>query len=486
MSNILIGKPTAPLTWTDLKHRMWRQGNLQWKLDPLQVSISKAVYATNARKVCILSSRQIGKSYWAVVFALEFLIKNPGKIVRIIAPTLTACNDIVNDNLNAILEDCPPDFIVRRKSEMRWSINPEAGKRKQSTLRLGALEREYVDKNRGGNASIIIYEECGFVRGDDFNYGVNSVLGPQLLRSAGREIFVSTPSEDPEHPLHTRIKPEAEALGTFFSYTLYDSPSITQEMVDAAITRCGGTDTDDFQREYLARIIRPSSFMVVPPYDEVRHVAPFDPPLEAHWTVTIDWGGVRDLTVALFHTWDFASARHLIWDEQVFAPNTSTDHIVDRLKEWERKWHNFRVQARYADVFSQTSIDMYNMQYPTMVPPKGQWLAMVNGMVVHFSTDTILIHPRCNFLRRSLRSGLFNKRRDDFDRSPELGHMDALAALMYAVRGQSRVNPYTGREALPANIVVPYQHKTEQDKLAESLNPGGNWDMPRTFGAFRK
>jgi len=49
--------------------------------------------------------RQIGKSYWSVGHTLEFLIKNPNTIGRIVAPTLSNCNDIVGDNLTKITED---------------------------------------------------------------------------------------------------------------------------------------------------------------------------------------------------------------------------------------------------------------------------------------------------------------------------------------------------------------------------------------------
>ena len=169
---------------------LWSEGDLEYKMDPLQKIISDTVRRdfANTKKICILSSRQIGKSYWVMCFALEYLIRNPGTICRVIAPTKDKCEEIVEDNLNAIVQDVPPGIIVRSTSKNRWNLF------NKSSLRLGALERQFVDKNRGGNASLIIYEECGFVTGDDFNYGVNSVIGPQLLRSKGHEIFTQLPS----------------------------------------------------------------------------------------------------------------------------------------------------------------------------------------------------------------------------------------------------------------------------------------------------
>ena len=164
------------LTIQDIKRSLWLRGELSYKLDGLQQRITNTL-TTNAaaRKICILSSRQIGKTYWACVYALMFLLRHPRKIARVIAPTYTQCQDLVNDNLQAIIADAPKDLIWPVKSEYRYNLF------NGSSLRLGALERAFVDGNRGGNASLIIYEECGFVKTEDFNYGVDSVMGPQLL-----------------------------------------------------------------------------------------------------------------------------------------------------------------------------------------------------------------------------------------------------------------------------------------------------------------
>ncbi len=455
-------------SYDDLKSTFWRLGDLRYKLDSLQRGISKTVRSHEAKKVLILSSRQIGKSYWACAYALEYLANNPGKIVRIVAPTLKQCGDIVQDNLLPICRDAPEGFIVPKKSEYRWDLA------NGSSLRLGALERAHVDGNRGGNASIVIYEECGFVKADDFTYGVNSVLGPQLLRSNGREIFVTSPSEDPDHPIHIAILPECEALGTLFRYTVYDSPSITAPQIEEAARRCGGVDTEAFKREYLAQIIRPSSLMIIPDYDPRRHVVPFRLPTSLVWNVTIDWGGVRDLTVALLHTYDFLSNKYLIWDEMMWKANTPTSKIVDDLRVWES---DYPIAARWADVPGQTQVDLIAIHnYQTSTPPKSDWVASVNQMAVRFSMDQIMIHPRCIFLQRSIRGGMFNKNRTDFDRSLELGHMDALAALMYALRAQDLDNPY-GEYVPPDNVYLPVRRKDDLDFVGEALNP-------RRFGKF--
>lgn len=455
-----------------LRRTFWEMGDLRYKLDPLQRKIRDTVKSTESKKILILSSRQIGKTFFSVTFALEYLIANPGKIVRIVAPTLKQCGDLVQDNLLPICRDAPPGFLIPKKSEYRWDLF------NGSSLRLGALERAHVDGNRGGNASLVIYEECGFVKGDDFIYGVNSVLGPQLLRSNGREIFVTSPSEEPDHPIHVSILPECEALGTSFRYTVFDSPSITPAQIDEAARRCGGQQTEAFRREYLAQIIRPVTLMVVPDYDERRHVRKISKPLECKWTITIDWGGVRDLTVALLHTYDFLSNVHVIWDEKKWNANTPTSKIIQDLKSWDDE---YPIDTRWADVPGQTQVDLLNTyRYTVAMPPKSDWTASVNQMAVKFTTNQVILHPRCLFLQQSLSAGMFNKNRTDFERTVNLGHMDALACLMYAFRTQDVTNPYSSQTEQWANVFIPPEKQDpEFGEITQAMNP-------RTFGKYKR
>lgn len=492
----------------DLNHArefLWRQGDLRYKLDGLQQRIDRTVRNTDAKKVCILSSRQIGKSFWSDTFALTFCIQNKKKIARIVAPTLKQCQDIVQDNLSPICSDAPGGLIVPMKTDYRWGLW------NGSSLRLGALERAHVDGNRGGNASLVIYEECGFVKGDDFSYGVNSVLGPQLLRSNGREIYVTSPSENPDHPLHTDIVPECERLGTLFRFTVFDSPSIMPEQIVEAMRRSNCVVPDDmrhaimqrevtsesfdywvdktktvvteaFLREYMARIIRPATLMIIPDFDERTHVVPFTPPARTKWTVTIDWGGVKDKTVAILHTYDYLSSVDLFWEEKVWEPNTPTSKIVDELREWDRQ---FFIEQRWADVPGQVQVDLNSTyDYAIGIPPKSDWESSVKQFAVKFTTNKIMVHPRCEFMIKSIKGGMFNKTRTDFERSHDLGHCDAIAAGMYAVRVQDRDNPFAREEASRDQFFVAPRQEKEID-LAAAIGSENSWSLQRSFGKFR-
>ena len=447
----------------------WKRGLLEYKLDELQLRILRDVEDNDTNKVLILSSRQIGKSFWSCCYAIKYLLSNPGSIARIVAPTLEQAYDIVEDNLAKILDDVPDGLIKRKKSTLRWDFA------NGSSLRLGGLKRAHVDSNRGGNASLVIYEECGFVDGKDFLYGVNSVLGPQLLRSAGREIYVSTPSANPDHPLHTHVLPECESNNSLYRYTVFDSPSISPHMIEEAVRRSGGEDTEAFKREYMAHIIRSDSFMVVP-FENSRHVANFDKPPESIWSVTIDWGGVRDRTVALVHTYDFANNKLMVWDEEHWVSNTPTPTIVEGLRDLIKR-NNVKVDTVYADVPGQIAVDLNNnYDFPIVAPYKNDWLSGVNNLAAAFHADRVVIKPNCELLIRTCYAGMFNKNRTDFTRTDDLGHCDALAALMYALRSQDRSMPWQ----------EPERKRVYEDKMDPKWVEKDNSIISFNSGSFSK
>ncbi len=443
----------------------WRAGDLSYKLDTLQLSIDATVrtHYKSAKQICVLSSRQIGKSYWALCFALSYLLKNPGAIVRLLAPTKGKAYEVIEDNLIPIIADCPAGLITSEKSRMRWSFS------NGSSLRIGALEAQYVDANRSGNAKLVIYEECGFVRGEDFNYARRSVLGPQLVRSNGHEIFVSSPSRDPEHPLHNEVMPSCDILGTLFRYTVYDSPSLTPAQVDQAIERSGGIDSDDWKREYLAMIVRSQTLMIVPKLDERQTFGTWGCPrgYEHRLTMTADWGGTRDKTVVYLHWYEPNNDIDYFIDEMVFESNTTSPVITSRIAEWIKE---YKLTYFFADVPGQLKVDLADLfKIQVQLPPKNDWQAGVNTLAARFALNKVRVDNRCVFLKKSIMGGMFNKARTDYERTPELGHMDGIAAACYAIR--------TARLAEGHNSKKDWEQTKVFEKVAKST--------VRTFGTFR-
>ena len=452
------------------------QGYLGFKLDEHQEKVYHEIHESDDQETLIFCSRQWGKSFLSVTLALEYCIQNPNSIVRIAAPTLKQAKDIVADNLNPIIADAPEGLIKPLKSEYRWKVGT-------SELRLGTTERSNVDSLRGGNASLIICEEGGFVKSDDYKYAVRSVIAPQLLRSGGKLFHVTTPSEDPNHYIHTEVLPKCSLSGSLHKYNIYTNTALTPADIKNAMELCGGEFTDDWKREYLVQIIRSSTLTCVPEWkdDLVVDVKKIMPEYLNYNTV-IDFGGVMDKTVALAVAYDFKNNKLLVLDERSFPPNTKTEDIVQEVLTMEQIW-NYKPVLRYCDAPGQILVDLINVhEFNCALPQKDDWVAALNALRVEIGSGNVLVNFPCQLLAKTLEFGQFTKNKKDYERTEALGHNDALAALTYANRMIDRTTnpwPEDWHDRDSQVRIKPTEHKQDIERIAEIFSSNPNWKRRR-------
>ncbi len=420
-----------------VRTKLWQLGMLKWKLWDQQRHLYETIRGlpSNTSTAVVLCSRQYGKSYLGSLLAVEDCIRFPGCSVLVVGPTIKQTVDIVHQSIRKIAEDAPPGLIKRSKSETRWYIG-------DSELIVGGFDVSNATRQRGKTIQNIYLEEIVDSNPDQYNETIRSDLGPALTHSkGGKMVFLTTPPRLPDHPFLLDTVPEAQFHNSYFCYTIDDNKQLSEEQYDACVRRCGGKDTIEFQREYLCKVVRDTTITVVPHFNADFHVREFNLPNSAHVQVAVDMGGVRDFTVGLIHTYDFASDTDLVWDEVMFPVNTPTSVIIEGLQKLEK---GHQIHQRWFDAPPQlVSIDLAQIGYYASVPIKTDWMAAVNNMSSRFSQGKVLVHPRCKFLIQSLRSGIFNKTKTDFERTLTLGHCDALAALMYGIRHQDRSAPYS-------------------------------------------
>ena len=416
-------------------HDAFLAGDLSFLMHDTQLSMRDMV-EQGGDEILIFSSRQLGKSFFDICLAIEHCIKHNRPMVRIFADTLEQVNDIVADNISLIEQLAPPGFITRRKSDKRWMVG-------NGEIRLGPLAQAHIDGKRGGNATLIILEEGCFVSSDEYKAAIGSVIGPQLLRSGGKLVHVTSPSKDMQHYVHTTVLPKCEATGSVARYTVYDNPQLTQEQIDKAKSRC--TSNEEWLREYMAEIIRDDTTTAIPEFDETRHVVEREKPSHAYWLVSLDFGGTVDKHGLVLCYYDFEIAKFRVWDERLLNRNTSTKVIRETSIDMEKqaKWLD-EEPNRVSDSPGQITIDLRCEDFFVRPPKKGKgsWEADQNALRLAFTRDEIEIEPRCKWLIATLKYGQFTDSRKDWRRTEELGHLDLLAALMYGYRARDLNNPF--------------------------------------------
>jgi hypothetical protein len=448
----------------------WKAADLSYKLHTGQRVIHQTLEDLRTTpEALIFCARQWGKTYLMLCYAIMECIRRPGIIVRYAAPTLKQCGDIVADNLEPILRDAPGSLVRRVKSDYRWFIG-------RSQLRIGSMRRSEIDTLRGGNASLIVAEEGGFVDSQDYAYAMASVFGPQLLHSKGRIMHVTTPSEEPEHYIHTEVLPRCELTGTLFRFDIHTNPRITLEQMTHLARLLGGMDTMAWKREALVQIVRDPSRVPVPEWKEETMYREFDTPKHAMWSITGDVGGVTDKTVMQCHAWDFRNNRLLILDERVYPNNTGSEIIAQgwrkMYEEFSSQIHNPMMQT-HLDAHGQTIVDLRKLGIEATLPLKDDWEAALNAFRYQVGQGKVWVHKRCAFTNQTLKSATFNKQRTDYARTELLGHMDALACATYANRMQDRItNPYPGVILdIENKMYTPatYQQATKSKQVANAL-----------------
>lgn len=471
----------------EARRALWLAGLLSWKFHANQLVIDHALedLPPEVKEAILLCCRRFGKSFFGCVKGLERAIRRK-RLIRIVGPTIKQTVMIVDYNMAKITDELASlglrGFVEHVKSEKCYRI-PSVG----SAIYLGGFDSQ-EDSLRGGEADDIFVEETGSSRPDDYKYQMKSVLKPQLLKTRGRMVHLTTLPPLPGHPFETETIPQAQLDNAFFSFTIYDDPLATPEIIADAIKDCGGAETTEFKREYLNESVRDSSLVVIPDYDDARHVREVILPNAAKPTTTIDWGGVRDKTVALLHWYDFMTDKLVFWDERSFPANTATDFIIAAVLDMERALPaDLPHSARFADVPGQLLVDLNQgrWQFPVATPPKDDWQAGINALAVAFTQDKVIVHPRCKLLRQTLKSGTFNKQRTDFDRTQALGHCDALAAAMYANRVQDRTNPFPKMVGSPDHVFTRKRPKDEEIAVAEAIQPRTFGPGPKRFGTIR-
>jgi len=449
-------RPGCKITLEDA-HQFWRDGNLGYKLHAGQLSIRKVIREMSDPLIdqfVLLCGRRFGKSTLGVTLALEDCLKNDQVNVYIIGPSIEQTRGIVSQHIEKIAADAPDGLIRELKTELMWQVGT-------SRLIVSGFKSRTGDRTRGFSAYNIYIEETREFDPDDYERVMTGVLEPMLATSdSAKVIHLTTPPDDPEHPFVTLTVEKARSQGVLFERTIFDNPIFTPEWRDQIIQRAGGLHSPQCQREWLAKIVRDKRKVIIPTFDKTRHAVEFQIPVEARWITMLDNGGTIDKTVAII-----AAYNHLTDDlhcvaEVVFPPNTPTKEKLEQIEYAERLYCSHFPPYRVGDVTGELRADLASEHKFTLdTPIKANRDMGIQEVIDGFSNDRITVHPRCDFLTKSLQSARLAKS-GDFERTEVYGHADAIAALIYGYRSRHKaaINSFGQR------MFADYESKVDHKK----------------------
>jgi len=438
-------------------HELCRRGMLQFKMHSNQLEMYN-IYK-NAPDNSILTwllARQSGKSFNLGLIASMACLEKPNVIVKLLTDTKLHVKTIFEPIFRQIFEDFPKDLMPEYIPSQYVYIFKNG-----SQIQLAGSDGNSAERLRGQKSDLVLVDEAGFC--SNLEYNVMSILLPTTTHTGGKIILASTPPEDPAHEFLQFIE-RAEKDNLLTKKTVYDNPLLTRGQIDNIISKfSGGVNNTQFRREYLCEIVKDEQMSVLPEVDDellAQITGEHPTPPYSNRYVAMDIG-FKDLTVVLFGYYDFREDLIIIQDEivkngkEIHLPKFTEELMTKEVELWTNPLTNelFKPDQRVSDInpFVIQEIHIASQKINPdhkidfSIASKNDKLAHLNKLRVMLAGKQIKISPKCRTLLRHLKNCRWKDKtsKDEFARSPDDGHYDAVDALLYFVRAINyKKNPY--------------------------------------------
>lgn len=444
----------------------WSRGNLSYKVQAHQQelweSIKAIVNEENPVDCFVLNcSRRFGKSTLSFLALVEKCLKEPSTSYLFCAPTEGNAKEIILDIAPVILEDAPDEFKPTFKNNRYTFPNG-------SEIRIGGAYNG-GETLRGRSAHGAVVDEAAFIKqtspANGLKYILDSIIRPQLLTTRGFLLVSSTPPPVLTHD-YVDLFNKMDLKRRTATFTVEQNSSINAEFLETLKASYYESDPtgSSWRREFRAEFVRDERQLIIPNWGDEYIVDAYPRPdnFEQYQRIVSYDHGTSDLSVFLFGWYDFPEAKLVIEHSLVidnYNEKKSTSEISQLYKtERDALWPNLSVMKEICDAINPQVIIDFNRQFGhRFVPPsKSNREAMVNQVVNMVQAGRIVVvnNNANRLLLKTLESGVWNSTSTtrDFSRQPGIGHCDAIAALMYMVRGISlHHNPTNYRPALDFN-----------------------------------
>lgn len=425
---------------------LWAQGVLTWKVRAHQLPVYGLLAGADGDFQTVLAyvHRQFGKSFLALLVAVEVALRVAMSRISVVAPTAKMLRGILLPNMSALLADCPEPLKPSYQAlDNVYTFS------NGSTIRLDGADAGNADALRGRANHLVVVDEAGFVK--DLRSLIHDIIQPSFLTTNGRLLLITTPPKTAGHYV-TALRHELARKGAFIKVKLSDNPSITPEKRKRMADEAGGDTAPAFLREYECEEITDGDLAVCPEFNAaaqaklVRPVPPPDPYVARVVGMDLGWS---DPTAVLYGYYDFKTAR-LVLQEESLLKKARISEIADEIKAKEAAlWPGTLPYSRISDVDPMVLAELsaeHGLHFrPVTKALKEQ---MVNEVRQWIRDERILIDPACAGLVAQLEAAIWTGTRRAFEHTEAFGHFDLVDALVYLLQALPREhNPYPVRPA---------------------------------------
>lgn len=350
MSQEIVEVDAESLSSEQLMHAMWSAGELRWMLQSHQVDDYDAFDAWNVERqtqehlswVASIGAlydnmwvdecgRRFGKTVKWLICDVREGIRRPGCRGLIATAKQKNIGGIIVPLTKMLFKDAPkgyfPEYRGTRGADHECLYIPAT----DSIIKLVGLDL-HPDATRGQFLDFCHISEAAFTKG--LYELITAVIMPQFRYRPWSWIALETStSRTVDCDFNDHFRKDAKLRGTYRMRTIRDNHNLTEDEIATEERRSGGKDSHVCRRELYCEEVRDPELMVIPEYDEQRHVSEPERPEHAMAIVAMD-PGMRDLFALLWGYWDAKRAK-LVIERDWCARNTSTSQVAEVIRSVE-------------------------------------------------------------------------------------------------------------------------------------------------------
>jgi phage terminase large subunit len=406
----------------------WKEGDLTLLKKPIQIRLEAAWVLANSKIFVVHISRQVGKTHWALLKAIEECSNNPNYKVVFISHVETRLEEYFSSMVSEILATCPqgtgPTYV---NSSLQFSNGSE--------ILLASDANKNFYSQRGHAYNLIILDEFAFYHSPKALLW--EAMYPTTNTTAGKILICSTSPDNPNH-YSNELFEKAKVEGWYYKATIHEDETYTKEEIEALKKGCLDDFSWQINYECILNLISPSK-QVVPEWEDKYTRLIIKPPQYQFYRhyIGLD-SGYRDFCAIVFATHYFKEDKiHFEGELQFLENEVRSDLVTNAIKKkadelWGANYKIFRAIADSADPKYILELNKYDMSFFGV--EKKTLRSMINEYRELVGHDKIRISPQCKYLLSNMKAAVWDDKNEKLGKDAFNHHFDHLMSAVYLTR----------------------------------------------------